>query len=163
MLSGVFVVESLQANAAGLVRRSVVVRVIDGDTFAIAGGAKVRVRNFDTPELRRYACAEERSLAMAARDAARVLLQGKTVALTVDGRDRYGRLVADVTVIDGTTSGDFAQMMIDAGYGAPWDYGAEPQPEWCAEEKQRFATLPNGPQLREPHGLWPRVRAWFTH
>lgn len=116
-----------------LLREVSVRRVIDGDTFVLGDGARVRVRNFDTPERRGYACPEEKRLAEAATRAARRLLAQRRVRLSVTGRDRYGRLVADVEILGpGPEAGaDFAERMVAGGYGAFWNYGHEPQPEWC--------------------------------
>lgn len=119
------------ASAAASSRTTEVTRVIDGDTFVIAGGERVRVRNFDTPELRGYDCAAERAAGVAARDAARAILLRRTVTLRVDGRDRYRRLIADVTVHNGPRSADFVARMVASGHGARWRYGREPQPDWC--------------------------------
>lgn len=113
-------------------RVALVERVIDGDTFVLVGGERVRVRNFDTPELRRYACAEERARAVAARAAAIDLLTDRRVTVFVAYRDRFDRLVGDVALHDGVARRDFVAAMIDAGHGARWDYGNEPQPEWCS-------------------------------
>lgn len=121
------------ASAVETQRDGVVTRVIDGDTFEIAGGAKVRVRNFDTPELRSYECSSEREKAVAARDAARRLLQGERVRLRIHDHDRYGRLVADVAVRRRDGEHDFVLDMIEGGHGAPWNYGHEPQPQWCSD------------------------------
>lgn len=116
-----------------------VTRVIDGDTFEVAGGEKVRVRNFDTPELRSYDCAAEKQLAQDARDAAREILADAPVRLAVTDRDRYGRLVADVALTRPSGDVDFAQAMIESGHGARWNYGVEPQPTWCGPEHRRAA------------------------
>ena len=108
-------------------------RVIDGDTFAIETGERIRIRNFDTAELRRYDCAEERALAVSARDYARRLLSGALVRLEITGSDRYGRLVADVSLRnEGGATIDFVTAMVEGGHGARWAYGEEPQPDWCA-------------------------------
>lgn len=113
-------------------REALVRRVIDGDTFVLSDGARVRVRNFDTPERRRYDCPEEKRLAEAATQAARRLLDRQRVRLRVTGRDRYRRLVADVMVLTGRGEGvDFVERMVASGHGARWNYGREPQPEWC--------------------------------
>lgn len=122
----------------GASRIAAVERVIDGDTFVIAGGARIRIRNFDTAELRHWECQAERRLARAARDQARTLLQGARVALTIHGEDRYRRLVADVTLASGPARGrDIVDAMTDAGHGARWRYGREPQPDWCGEAQPR--------------------------
>lgn len=138
------------AIATETVRDATVVRVIDGDTFEVAGGAKVRVRNFDTPELRSYECPEEKRMAQAARDAARRMLQGERVRLAVDGEDRYRRLVADVTL---KRSGhDFVADMIAEGHGARWDYGNEPQPDWCDAER-----IASAPEVEEAEDAGPTL------
>lgn len=128
-----FVALALVDRAEARTRTTFVERVIDGDTFVIAGGARVRVANFDTPELRHYDCLEERALARTARSAADGLLRGRRVTLEISGEDRYRRLVADVTVHQGPATFDFAERMVEIGHGAPWDYGHEPQPNWCPE------------------------------
>lgn len=119
----------------GATRSAVVERVIDGDTFVIAGGARVRVKDFDTAELRHWECQAERALARAARDRARELLQGARVRLRVDGEDRYRRLVADVFLESGPGRGEtFVEAMTGSGHGARWNYGHEPQPDWCGPD-----------------------------
>lgn len=110
-----------------------VVRIIDGDTFAIASGEKVRVRNFDTPELSRPRCAEEKERAIRSRKAAADILDGRRVTLVVFNRDRYGRLIADVSVRRGAMRVDFAALMTARGDGELWAYGREPKPSWCGE------------------------------
>ncbi|MEM6669590.1 MAG: thermonuclease family protein [Pseudomonadota bacterium] len=128
----VIAVENAVATQGGD-RIATVTRVIDGDTFEIAGGARVRVRNFDTPELRNYECADERYLARAARDAARRILKNRKVTLVITDQDRYRRLVADVIVHEGSKRYDFVDRMVSGGHGARWLYGYEPQPTWCGE------------------------------
>lgn len=135
-------------------RSAHVVRVIDGDTFEIAGGAKIRVRNFDTPELRNYDCPAEKRLAQVARDVARDLLQGQRVTLLIDGKDRYRRLVADVTVHRGGRRIDFVDFMVGQGVGAYWNYGKEPQPDWCGGQ-QAHAPAPAEPS-------WGKAVRWMV-
>ncbi|EPY01754.1 thermonuclease family protein, partial [Magnetospirillum fulvum] len=93
--------------------------VIDGDTVQIshAGapeGEPVRARHFDTPEKGPKAhCEAERVKARQATALARSLLpRGSRVGLADFGRDRYGRLLARVTLADGR---DLAAQMIEAG------------------------------------------------
>ncbi len=118
-------------GAAASEKTVAVVRVIDGDTFVVSGGERIRVRNFDTPELRRYDCLEEKQAAQAARRAARRLLSGRRVTLSIAGRDRYRRTVADVAVHQGPRAADFVALMTARGHGKRWRYGREPQPDWC--------------------------------
>ena len=159
LAGGVMVLCGLMIGAAAPVwassqRSAQVVRVIDGDTFEIAGGAKIRVRNFDTPELRNYDCAAEKRLAQAARDVARDFLQGQRVTLLIDGQDRYRRLVADVIVHRGGKRIDFVDFMVAEGVGAHWNYGKEPQPDWCGGRQAREAS-PEGPS-------WGKAVRWVV-
>ena len=132
IMVGVFASAATIENQSGLIQRTAkVTRVIDGDTFVIASGERVRVRNFDTPELRRYDCPAEKIAAQGARRAARMLLHRKTVRLSITGKDRYGRMVADVEVLRQKGSQDFVDAMVSTGHGARWRYGEEPQPNWC--------------------------------
>lgn len=114
-------------------RVAAVERVIDGDTFVVAGGDRIRVRNFDTPELRRYRCASERRRAVEARTAAEALLENRLVTLAITDRDRYGRIIADVTLHLDAVRVDFVVAMTARGHGARWRYGAEPKPDWCPQ------------------------------
>lgn len=119
------------ASATPLTATVVVVRVIDGDTFELAGGERLRVANFDAPEIRRPACAEERRLGHAAKDAADALVKGVEIGLIDLGRDRWGRRVAEVRLLGGTAPRDFRAAMTEGGHGAFWAYGQEAKPNWC--------------------------------
>src|SRR5690606_36586634 len=76
-------------------------RVIDGDTFACAGGERVRLLLVDTPAL-----SQRPFGAVAREEAIRLLPPGARVRLDFDvqTRDRYGRLLAYVWTTD--ASGD---------------------------------------------------------
>ena len=76
-----------------------VIQVVDGDTVVIEGGQRVRYIGIDTPELGPPA----EPFAIEARQANRVLVEGKEVRLEKDASetDRYGRLLRYVYV-DGT-------------------------------------------------------------
>jgi micrococcal nuclease len=107
--------------------------VIDGDTYQISHpdapqGEPVRARHFDTPEKgSRAQCDAERIKAQQATQAARRLLpRGSTVLLSDFGRDRYGRLLATVTLSDGN---DLASWFIGAGLAHPYEGGRKRG--WC--------------------------------
>lgn len=107
--------------------------VIDGDTYRIAhvgavDGEPVRARHFDTPEKGDLArCeAERRAAAAAGAMARRLLPRGAVVGLFDLGRDRYGRLLASVTLADGR---DLAAVMIGAGLAVPYEGGK--RIDWC--------------------------------
>jgi micrococcal nuclease len=74
------------------------IRVIDGDSLAV-GAEKVRIMGVDTAELHHARCAREYALAMRAKEAAEALVAGGGVVIVRSGRrDRYGRVLADVSV-----------------------------------------------------------------
>ena len=109
-------------------------RVVDGDTVDVSAliwlgqtlTVRVRILGIDTPELR-GACAEERDLAMAAREFLRRRLEGGEVRLTAISYDKYGgRVLARVS----DREGDIADAMIAAGLARAYDGGA--RVSWCA-------------------------------
>lgn len=118
------------ASAAEIGR---VLWVTDGDTYQIAhagapAGEPVRARHFDTPERGdRAGCDAERALAEKATAAARrILPRGAKVWLSDLGRDRYGRLLATITLSDGT---GLAERLIGAGLAIPYHGGR--RSTWC--------------------------------
>jgi endonuclease YncB( thermonuclease family) len=105
-----------------------VIRVIDGDTFVIAGGEHVRILNIDTAEMPPHSrCGEEERLALAATSRMRALTSSaRTVTLTSTNRDRdrYGRLLRLVR-IDGR---DVGEVLISEGLAQRW---AGHKADWC--------------------------------
>ena len=97
-----------------------VARVIDGDTFELAGGDRVRILNIDTAEMPpRSQCNEERDLALAAKARLSDLVaQSGEIKLVKEGRDRdtYGRQLRRVR-IDGR---DVGTLLIEEGLAQPW-------------------------------------------
>jgi len=78
-------------------------RVVDGDTFIIAGGERVRMIGVDTPETVKPGTAPE-PYGKEASQYTKKMLAGKKVRLEFDvaERDKYGRLLAYVYLEDGT-------------------------------------------------------------
>ena len=118
---------SPQATAAGVdqdtLRNVSVVSVYDGDTFKInldcslaayCENVSVRVRGVDTPEIKGKT-AREKELAKKAKAFTREFLAVTPVNLTNCGRDKYFRLLCDVSNGDGK---DLAKELIrrDLGY-----------------------------------------------
>lgn len=103
------------------------VRVVDGDTFVYAG-ARIRIADIDTPEVRGR-CPEETALAArAARRLDGLLAQGAfELHLLPSGRDedRYGRKLRIVTR-GGRSIGD---VLVAEGLARTWTGRREP---WCA-------------------------------
>lgn len=109
-------------------------RVLDGDTFdahnctpwpGLVTHARVRVLGIDTPERGwRADCEDEALLAERATTLAGDLLHG-TVLLHIEGRDSFGRVLAHVTLADGS---DYASAMLDSGLALLY---AERGRGWC--------------------------------
>jgi len=106
----------------------VVTRVIDGDTFDIAGGERVRILNIDAAEMPpKSHCAREADLAVRGKARLQDLVRrGDQITLVGVSRDRdtYGRLLRFVR-IDGQDVGD---QLIREGLAQPWR-GRHAQ--WC--------------------------------
>lgn len=125
------------------VSSSDLVRVYDGDTFFIdiegvhpvfGDSIGVRIKGIDTPELRSGCVTKaqkmnERRAAIAAKVILeRQLKHGNVITLHNIERDKYFRLLADVSV-DGT---DVTTKLLDAGLAVPYDGGTKS--DWCATE-----------------------------
>jgi endonuclease YncB( thermonuclease family) len=109
-------------------------RVIDGDTIEVRAAiwlgqtltVRVRIDGVDAPELEAR-CADERRLALAAREYLARRIEGVSVKLTRVAYDKYGgRVRADVA--DG--NGDIGRALLAAGLARPY-HGERRQP-WCA-------------------------------
>ena len=68
-------------------------RVIDGDTFTTQGGDTVRLANVDAPEK------GERGAPQARKDLIK-LISRKSVTIDTVARDKYGRIVANVKIVN---------------------------------------------------------------
>lgn len=111
-----------------------VTKVYDGDTFTInldsvpavfGNQIGVRVKGIDSPEIR-TTCSYEKEAALLARGyLTRLLESGERIYLTNVERDKYFRLLADVSV-DGA---DVATAMISSGHAIEYNGGAKS--EFC--------------------------------
>lgn len=91
-------------------------RVIDGDTFVMAGGERVRVLGIDS-------CEAGSRGGDSATVAAETLLDGKSVTLRQEGsadRDGFGRLLRYVQLEDGR---DFGSVMIVSSHTSVYEGG----------------------------------------
>ncbi len=144
-----------------------VTRVIDGDTFELSDGRTVRLIGIDTPETyvtgklfadvsRRGSSVEvQRALGYRATDHARHLVERKAIGLSFDPanvatghRDRYGRILAYVWVLDADGRPSFMvnERMLTDGYAYAYlryPYG----------EMDRFAALYREARS-QGRGLW---------
>lgn len=99
-------------------------RAIDGDTLDCAG-RRVRLANIDAPELNGR-CPSEIQTAERAKLAAMIAIADAAVRVVPDGgKDRYGRLIARVTV-DGK---DLGGVLVAQGLARPYAGGA--RKGWC--------------------------------
>lgn len=110
------------------------IRVVDGDTF-VMNGETIRIANIDTPETgSRAECLAEAQLGAVATQALKDALgaeyveSGRTILPTLqrEGRDRYGRTLATVTL---ATGGDAGERLIERGVAARW---TGRRADWCA-------------------------------
>ena len=100
--------------------------VVDGDTIWF-DGAKIRMADYNTPEVSEPGCARERALGERATARLVQLLNSGAVAAHSAGgrdRDRYGRLLRVVTV-DGASVGD---TLVAEGLAHPWEGRRR---DWC--------------------------------
>lgn len=108
-------------------------RIVDGDTIEVRAAIwlgqsliiRVRIDGVDAPEMEAR-CAEEKRLALAARDFLVRRLDGAQVKLTRVVYDKYGgRVRADVA----DTKGDIGNALLVAGLARP--YHGERREPWC--------------------------------
>lgn len=99
--------------------------VIDGDTFRYRGEI-IRIADIDTPEVRNYGCAAEKTRGDAATARLLALMNAGPFTLGAYPRDhdQYGRLLRIITR-DGQSLG---MMLVAEGLAREWDGARHP---WC--------------------------------
>ena len=98
--------------------------VHDGDTVRLCDGERVRIENIDAPELPNSPKCRDRTrqgwcdydLARRSRDALAAFLAGGEPVIHRNGKDRYGRTLARLTV----NGRDAGRYLIDMGLARPW-------------------------------------------
>ena len=105
-----------------------VVKVYDGDTITVAAKLpfekspiyrfSVRLRSIDSPEIKGQS-EKECQLAIVSRDALHNLIFDKIIELRNNGKEKYGRLLADLYVNDLHVN----KWMVDKGYAVKYDGG----------------------------------------
>jgi micrococcal nuclease len=110
-----------------------VVRVIDGDTIEIAGGAHVRYIGIDTPET--YPKTEFYGPEAKAKNIE--LVEGKLVTLEKDvsETDKYGRLLRYVYVNGVFANGELVRL----GYAEAVSYPPDTRYQWQLEQLEKEA------------------------
>jgi endonuclease YncB( thermonuclease family) len=113
-----------------------VIKVYDGDTITIASKLpntenpiyrfSVRLNGIDSAEIKGKT-ANEKKLAIKARDKLHELIFGKMIHLKNISTEKYGRILADVYLDDLHVN----QWMLDNGLAVPYDGGTKIRPaEW---------------------------------
>ena len=105
-----------------------VVKVYDGDTITVASKLpfnespiyrfSVRLRSIDSPEIKGES-KKECELAIESRDALHNLIFGKIIELRNNGKEKYGRLLADIYYNDIHVN----KWMVDNNYAVNYDGG----------------------------------------
>ncbi len=105
--------------------------VIDGDTFRLESGERIRIAGIDTPETQKgqAKCSAEIVLGRSATTLARTLLDGRTVTIVRVGRS-YNRTVARVTL----AGRDVGAELVASGV-ARWWPRRQPKPDRCAQSR----------------------------
>jgi len=118
-----------------------VIRVIDGDTIEIAGGAHVRYIGMDTPET--YPKVEFYGPEAKAKNIE--LVEGKLVTLEKDvsETDRYDRLLRYVYVDGVFVNGELVRL----GYAEAVSYPPDTRYQWQLEQLEKEAKAAK-------RGLW---------
>ena len=113
---------------------AVVERIVDGDTVDVRARiwlgqsltVRVRIDGVDAPETR-SACADERRLAITARDFLTHRLLNREITLVRVVYDKFGgRVRADIS----DAEGDVGRALLAAGLACP--YSGERREPWCA-------------------------------
>lgn len=123
----VLIVAALVAATPARAEPAVVANVIDGDTFRLSTGERIRIAGIDAPETQegQARCHAEIVRGREATRQVRALLTGRSVEIERVGRS-YNRTVARVR-LEGQ---DLATELIRRGIAQPWPRGA-PRPRWC--------------------------------
>ena len=110
------------------IRFAKVVKVYDGDTITVASKLpfnespiyrfSVRLRSIDSPEIKGES-EKECNLAIQSRDALHTLIFGKIIELRNNGKEKYGRLLADLYYNEIHIN----KWMVDNGYAVKYDGG----------------------------------------
>jgi micrococcal nuclease len=88
--------------------------VVDGDTYWLEG-AKYRIANIDTPEIKGK-CGAERVTAKRAQHRLVEMMDGRAVQVRITGTDRYQRTL----VLISNESGDIGDRLVGEGLAEVW-------------------------------------------
>lgn len=130
--------------------RATVEAVLDGDTLALTGGERLRLRGIDAPEVPRKG-APGQYYARKSTQILAALVSGRTLVLDRDelDTDRYGRLVGVARLTDGRIVN---LLMIE--HGAAFVY---PHPSDRDSELAGRLLAAQARAMAEGQGFWPEV------
>lgn len=137
-------------HAGTLLPNGVVALCFDGDTLKLTDRRVVRLAGIDTPEVS-HGGQPSQYYAREAADRLTALSRGQQVqlvAVTDQSKDRYGRLVADVRLPDGTSLSDTL-----VGEGAAYVY---PHKDLDPELADRLLVLQRA-AITARRGMWGRI------
>lgn len=129
VLAAVFLLSCQPQQGAG-VPSCQVTRVSDGDTLHLrcdGSTHRLRLLGMDTPEIFHPRCAGELAAGEAARlELIRLVATGPVTSVRFQGKDRYGRDLARISVAEV----DLSNAMIASGHALAYDGGRHP--DWCS-------------------------------
>lgn len=136
-------------------------RVIDGDTFETIDGQIIRVWGIDTPETKHPTKGKE-YLGEEATEFAKNVLTGQLVYLRGDNKDKYGRRLASVELLDGTT---YALRVSVAGYDKLTNYrGYFPTPSNSLSNKPLPSiSIPQSNIIQDAYSEKEWVRGYYKN
>lgn len=104
-------------------------KIVDGDTIRI-GSERVRLTDYDAPELFSPRCKHEKRLAELARDRLQAILPQLSLEFVPCATGNYGRACARATL----GGKPLADLMIREGLAAPYlcsEHRCPPHRNWC--------------------------------
>ncbi|MCU8071008.1 thermonuclease family protein [Shewanella sp. SM32] len=134
ILLSIFIVTKSNAGTQESVTVSTLISIYDGDSFTVNVdewppilGQKItiRIKGVDTPELRGKCKKEVEMARLAKQFTVSKLRESKTIRLTGIERDKYFRILADVS-LDGI---DLGRLLLEAKLAVP--YTGAKKLEWC--------------------------------
>lgn len=122
-------------NFVPKIKECKVIKVYDGDTITVAAFLKgdpecykfqVRLNGIDSPEMR-GSSENEKKHAIISRDALSEQILNKIIKLEIKGKEKYGRLLADVLY----NGKNMNEWMVQNGYAVKYDGGTKKRdPHW---------------------------------
>ncbi len=132
-------------------------RVVDGDTFVIIGGTKVRLIGADAPEARLGVSSEP--YGKEAASFTKKMIEGLQVKLVYDvqQRDQYGRVLAYVYLEDGRF---LNEMLVREGYAQIYTVPPNVAQVDILQEAQQYALENKLGLWSSPEGLVKLDKLW---